>query len=165
MTELMKIIAETEGVRTPSRKRSKKELETAVADFKKKRSAKKANKTAVAVTSVKTAKPKKSVEPKVDKPVSSIEIHRIKISANPGNTIAAGYDEASKRMHVEFRASVYEYPEIEKSEWQGFEATFNDKDVESGAYFRKNFRGRKFRKLNLPAAAKAASAVTAEVSE
>lgn len=165
MTELMKIISETEGVRTPSRKRSKKELETAVADFKKKRSAKKANRTAAAVTSVKTVKPKKSVEPKAEKPVNSIEIDRIKISANPGNTIAAGYDEATKKMHVEFRASVYEYPEIEKAEWEGFEKTFTDREIDSGSYFRKTFRGRTFRKLNLPAAAKAAPAVTEEVSE
>lgn len=159
MHEAIKIIAEAEGLRTPTRKRSQKEIETSITDYAAKRSAK--TKSAKAAKSTKTAEPKipkKSPAKKVVEPVASAAIERIKVTANPGNIVAAGYDEQSKKMHVEFSASVYAYPETPKTEWEKFHATFADKDVDTGAYFRKNFRGKKFVRVNQPVAAKAAPA-------
>lgn len=160
MTEFMKIIAEVEGVRTPTRKRTKKEVEKAYEDHQKARAEKSAKRTkakaAKPAASAKKAATSKKAEPQAVESKPAIE--RVKVSENPGNIVAAGYDENSKRMHVEFKASVYEYPGIEKSEWTAFEATFEKADIDTGSYFRKNFRGKTFRKLNQPTAAKAASA-------
>ena len=162
-----KIIEEIEGIRTPTRKRSQKEIETSIADYAAKRSAKKAAKAkpAKAAKSTKTATPKtpnKSPASKSADTVVVATIERIKVTANPGNIVAAGYDEKSQKMHVEFSASVYEYPDTEKFAWDNFHATFADKDVDTGSYFRKCFRGKKFVRVNSPVAAKAAPAKTTE---
>ncbi len=172
MTEFVKHMAEVEGVRTPARKRSKKEVEAAFEDYTKKRTAKPKAKTA---QSAKSASGKAKAAPKAkakkaDAPVAEVAaaaIERIPVTENRGNLSSAGYDEASQKMHVEFSAgSVYEYATVTATEWDGLKATFADKETDSGSYFRKNFRGRKYRKLPQPIAAKAASAETSgEVSK
>lgn len=165
MNEFVKHITEVEGIRTPKRKRSKKEVEVAFDEFKKDRSAKKAKPKAA-----KAKKPAPAAESKKSEAVPSVAaggIVRERVSENPGNIASAGYDPATKKMHVEFsKGGVYEFPNTKADEWDGFKATFADAAVDTGSYFRKAFRGRaaSSRKVYDRGAAKAAPAPTAEVA-
>lgn len=158
MTEFMKHIAETEGVRTPDHKRSSAEIneifeehKETKAKAKKKRTSAKAEKAAREARSATTSKPAKAKN--ADAKVEPISIPRFAISTNPGHTSSAGYDEASKTMHVEFtKGNVYQYTEIEPAEFADWKATFDNAEIVSGNHFRKAFRNRKYSRVNNPAA-------------
>lgn len=141
MTEFMQIIAEAEGMRTPTKKRSKAEVETAFKDFTETRAKKKAAvkaKTPKKAQPVKTAPVKKEVTA-----VPVITIKREKVTTNPGNITSGGFDKKSGMLHIEFGpGNVYEFPNTTEQEWKDLRATFVNAEVDTGAYFRKAFRGR-----------------------
>lgn len=174
MNEFVQHIAEVEGVRTPKRKRTPKETEAAFEDFKSTRAKKGKVKTSVktasksrSAKSKKTTKPaesKKRAETAVETPESWIP--RTVIKENPGSTRSAGYSADREIMHVEFSVdSVWEFSEIKQADWDPYEKTFNDKDINSGEYFRKHFRGRKYKQLPKPKAVKTASVNKSEASK
>lgn len=140
-------IAEVEGLRTPTGKKSKKDLEAGLKDLTDKRAAKKAKaETAKPAKVTETVKDQKkdapAAKPKASAPVAIADIPRSKVTANGGNIVSGGYDAKTKRLHVEFDKSIWEYPNTTAEEWTGLEETFSNKDVDTGAYFRKAFRGR-----------------------
>lgn len=141
MTEMIQIIAEVEGIRTPTRKRTKKEIEKAMTEFTEKSAASKKAKTATKKNGAATST-KKTAAAKTASGSSVADIKRIEVSENAGNVRSAGYDPKTQRLHIEFEKSVWEYPKTTAEEWKGLKATFTDKDVDTGAYFRKAFRGR-----------------------
>jgi hypothetical protein len=139
MTEALKIIAETEGVRTPTRKRTRKERAAAIADHLQKRSAAKKKK---APAKAKAAKP--AAKPAAAKPAGQAvaDITRTAVTANGGKIRSAGFDAKTGRLHVEWQSSIWEYPDTKPAEWKGLKATLADADVNTESYFRKEFRGR-----------------------
>jgi hypothetical protein len=143
MTELAKHIAEIEGVRTPTVKRSKKEVEKALEDFTQKRTASKKEKAAKAAAEPKAATEAKPKTERTRSTPAKADIARVQIAKNPGNISEAGYEESSKRLHVMFsKGGIYEFPNTTAQEWKDLEATFVMDDVDTGSYFRKAFRGR-----------------------
>lgn len=57
------------------------------------------------------------------------------------NIKAAGYDEESKTMVVEFNSGTYEYSDVTPYEYDAFAATF-DSDASTGRHFNATFRGK-----------------------
>lgn len=154
MTEVMRIIAETEGIVTPTHKRSQAEIDKAFSERAEKKAAKKASKPKSSAKTEKANRDAKAngngkapatAKPAAAKVSTQTGISREAIKVNGGNITTAGYDPKSKAMHIEFsKGNVYEYPGTEQKDWDAFAKTFADKDVVTGNYFRKEFRGRKY---------------------
>lgn len=148
-SEAMKIIAEAEGVRTPTRKRSKKEVETTINEFTEKRKASKSKAKAAKSAKAGTSAKKPVSAKNADQPAKAVrstgavaDIKRIAVVGQAGNVRSAGYDEKGSRLQIEFDKSIWEYPNTTADEWKGLKASLTDKDSDTGAYFRKAFRGR-----------------------
>lgn len=138
MTELTQMIAEAEGVRTPTRKRSKAEREKIVADHNAKRAAKKKSDGAKKPAAAK-AKP----EPQPAKPKTTVTANNIPLNfvSDTGYVREAGYDEKTKFFYVGFAKSTWAMPSSQK-EWDDFEKAIAEPNVDIDAYYRKAFRVR-----------------------
>lgn len=148
MNDMMQVIAEAEGVRTPTRKRTRKELEEIHANYMKKKAAKK------------TAAPKKPVAPK---PAAAVKPKQTPVYATavPMNYVSetgyvreVAYDAKSKMFYVAFAKSTWAMPSS-KAEWDGVEKAIADPNVDFDAYYRKTFRGRTAQMLPVKRAAEA----------
>lgn len=141
MNEFIQHIAEVEGVRTPKRKRSKKEIEASFEDFKVKRA------------KTKTAKAKKTAaEPKTPKPAAAKNIDKKSAPAYaepiPLNYISpdgyvreAGYNPKTKLFYIQFAKSTWAMPS-NAGEWTAFEKAVADPLINIDSYYRTAFRGR-----------------------
>lgn len=149
MTEMMKVIAEAEGVRTPKKKRTAADLKKIYDDHVAKKATKR--KAEIAEKTSRSAKDRAKVTPKplsakdADKvtKVAPATVEPIKmnfISAN-GYVREAGYDEKSKMFHIGFAKSTWAMPSSKK-EWDAFEAAVADPNINIDSYYRKAFRGR-----------------------
>ena len=142
MTDFMNIIAETEGVRTPRRKRTQKEVEAAFAEHKAKRkksaraSAPKEKKMVAgrdtAMTPVRTANAALTSAG----PITMIDVHGAKY------LLRYGFDKKNSHIHVGFGKSTYAITDATESEFTALEKAVKDPLTDSDAYYRKVFRGR-----------------------
>lgn len=170
MNDFVAHIAEVEGIKTPVETRTNTEVVKAFESFTEKRKGKRSAKTEKAERTARVSTKKGKSDKPAENPAEvaktpAVSIVRETISTNAGHTSTAGYDETSKTMHVEFsKGNVYAYPETPVKDWTDWQATFADAEINSGNHFRKAFRGRKYVRVNEPAAAKAAPAVNPEVS-
>ncbi len=142
MNEFVQHIAEVEGVKTPKRKRSKKEIETSFDEFTKERAAKKktAGKSAAAKPAAKKSAPKQDT--KADRPAPTYaEPIPMNFISPDGYVREAAYDPKTKLFHVAFEKSTWAVPS-NADEWKAFEKAVADPDTSVDAYYRKAFRGR-----------------------
>ncbi|MGD9564491.1 MAG: hypothetical protein AB7Q37_18855 [Pyrinomonadaceae bacterium] len=163
MNEFVQHIAEVEGVKTPKRKRSKKEIETSFDDFTKERAAKKrsAKKSAASKPAAKKTAPNPDVKADRPAPTYADPIPMNFVSPD-GYVREAAYDPKTKLFHVAFAKSTWAIPS-NADEWKAFEKAIGDPDTNVDTYYRKAFRGRAgsmlaVREATNPEAAKAAPA-------
>lgn len=144
MNEFIQHIAEVEGVRTPKRKRSKKEIVESFEEFKTKRAK---TKNASAKKPAKKAAPKTTPKPAAAKNADTkpAPVYAEPISLNfispTGYVREAAYDPKTKLFYVAFAKSTWAMPS-NADEWKAFEKAVADPLTEIDAYYRKTFRGR-----------------------
>ncbi len=146
MTEFTKIIAETEGIRTPTKKRTRKDVAEAFENFQKKKAAKKANGSAKAEKSAKERKApaakSTAAKPTGVKPSPAYaEAIPLNFISATGYVREAGYDPKTSLFYIAFAKSTWAMPSSKK-EWDDFEKAVADPNVDTDAYYRKAFRGR-----------------------
>lgn len=155
MNEMVEIIAETEGIKTPTKKRTRKDVEKAYNEFTEKRAAKKAarkaktpktttDKAPKAKTGVTPAStPKKTAEAKPRTAPAALPERPIKLNfiSPTGFVREAGFDPKTKMFYVAFAKSTWAMPS-DKKEWDAFEKAVADTNVDTDAYYRKMARGR-----------------------
>ena len=142
MTEMTQIIAEKEGIRTPTKKRTRKDVEEAFENFQKKKAAKKANGSAKATKSAKERKAPAAKPTAVAKPAPSYaEPIALNFISETGYVREAGYDPKTSLFYIAFAKSTWAMPS-NKTEWDDFEKAVADPNVDIDAYYRKAFRGR-----------------------
>lgn len=153
--EMFEVIAETEGIRTPKRKRTRKELTEIYTDYVEKTEAKKKAKKQHPVIDAKPSKAlidrkkaekeqaEKAAEPKAEKKPAPKAVDPIQMChvSPTGYVREAGFDAETKMFHVAFAKSTWAMPSTEK-EWADFEKAVADPSVEIDRYYRTNFRGR-----------------------
>lgn len=141
MTEMMAIIAETEGIKTPTRKRTKAEVEKAYDEFVKTKAEKKAAKPSTGSLS-QTEKRKAAKKDTAPKPVT-VYVDPIDMTfvSTDEYVRMAGFDKKSKQIHVSFAKSTWALPSNAK-EWKGFEDAIADPNINASSYYRTAFRGR-----------------------
>lgn len=69
----------------------------------------------------------------------------LSVKSDSGN-IASGAHDGKNTARIKFKNGLYEYPDFPLSDWEKFSATFQTTDS-TGAYFSKNLRQFKFKKL------------------
>lgn len=139
MTEMMKIIAETEGVRTPTRKRTQAEKDAALAEH----TAKSAKRKAKSPTAKKAPvlAPTKAQDADAKPKTSSVSAIPMNFVSATGYVREAAFDSKTKMFHIGFAKSTWAMPSS-KTEWDAFEKALADPNVEIDGYYRKAFRGR-----------------------
>ena len=137
MTEFESHIAEVEGIRTPTRNRSKKEIAAAFDEHTKIKKAKKLMKRVPTKTPKPT--PAKSADAK-PAPKFAEPIEMCFVSAT-GYVREVGYDAKTKLFYVGFAKSTWAMPSSKK-EWDAVERAIADGAVNFDSYYRTAFRGR-----------------------
>ena len=148
MTEMTQIIAETEGIRTPKKIRTRKDVQDAFDSFTAKKAARKAAGSAKAGKSakVRAAKPTPAkdadakpavtkVAPKFAEPIA------MNFISPDGYVREAAFDPKTSMFHIAFAKSTWAMSSTQ-AEWDAFEAAVADPEVNIDAYYRKAFRGR-----------------------
>lgn len=139
MTEMMKIIAETEGVRTPTRKRTQAEKDAALAEHNelvaKKKAARSAKPKTPKLSPTKVQNADAKPQPKT---VDAIEMNFVSAT---GYVREAAFDAKTKMFHIGFAKSTWAMPSS-KTEWDAFEKALADPNVSIDSYYRTAFRGR-----------------------
>lgn len=151
MTEMLAIIAEAEGIRTPTKRRTRKDLQAAFESFKEKRAEKrtKSKPSAKGLKAEKTTKPEKAagssapaeVKAKnVTKP-AGVEPIGMNFVSPTGYVREAAFDPRTNLFHIGFAKSTWAMPSTQEV-WNDFEKAIADPDVDIDSYYRKAFRGR-----------------------
>lgn len=151
MTEMLQIIAEAEGARTPTKKRTRKDVEAAFENFTKKKVAKKAARkkpvTDHQIISTPALRNRKLAEAPASPATSTPAITRVaepvkmNFISPTGYVREVGYDPKTKLFYVAFGKSTLAFPSSPE-EWAAFEVAVADSAVEIDAYYRRAFRKR-----------------------
>ncbi len=147
MNDFVQIIAETEGVRTPTTKRTRKQLADAFESFKEKKAAKKkAGVSSPHVSKGKQTTPKpaaaKDADASKSRPAPTYaEPIPLNFISPTGYVRKAGYDPKTKLFYVAFGKSTWAMPSND-DEWATFEKAVADPLTDIDAHYRKAFRGR-----------------------
>ncbi len=147
MTEMAKIIAEAEGIKTPTKKRSLEDVKNAYNEFEKKKATRKAKGSAKASKSAKDRKatPKPAPARNADAKPKTTIVHAEQIKMNfisaTGYVREAAFAAKTNLFYVAFAKSTWAMPSNAK-EWADFEAAVADPKVDIDAYYRKMARGR-----------------------
>ncbi len=142
---MAQIIAETEGIRTPTKKRTRKDVENALETFNEKKAAKKAKDPAKAVKPAKAKKvtpAKATVKKAAEKsPTGSANAIPLNFISPTGYVREAAFDPKTKLFYVAFAKSTWAMPSTQ-AEWDAFEKAVADPAIDIDAFYRKAFRGR-----------------------
>ncbi len=144
-SEFVDHIAEVEGVKTPTKKRSKKEVEKAFGEFTEKRAASKKAKTAKTTTASKKAaksETPKSAAAKSERPTPTYaDPIPMNFISPDGYVREAAFDPKTQLFYVGFEKSTWAIPS-NADQWKAFEKAVADPDTNIDSYYRKAFRGR-----------------------
>lgn len=154
MAEMIQIIAETEGIRTPKKRRTREDVQKAFESFTEKKAAKKASGSTKAGKSAKerkTATPKPTPAKDVDARSTDARVTKVApkyAEPVPMNFISpdgyvreAAFDPKTSMFYIGFAKSTWAMPSTQ-AEWDAFEAAVADPEVNIDAYYRRAFRGR-----------------------
>lgn len=147
MNDFVAHIAEVEGIKTPTKTRTREDLTKAFDSFTEKRKAKKAKSTKPK-TSAKTEKAARESKTAVKadpKPkataVKSAEPIAMNFISPEGFVREAAFDPKTKLFHVTFAKSTWAFPATAE-EWATFEKAVADPLTNVDTHYRKAFRGR-----------------------
>lgn len=136
------VIAEVEGIKTPRKKRTKKEIEQIFAENAKETAKKKKARAAKSPKATVTPKPTlaKNADAK-SQPVATADPVEMCFVSESGYVREIGYDEKKKLFHVAFAKSIWAIPSSKKV-WDEAEKAIADKDINFDAWYRIMSRGR-----------------------
>lgn len=139
MTEFMQIIAETEGVRTPKKKRTMAEVKKAYDDHVTKKAAKKKAAKSKPAAAKKPVAPKAA--PEVTKvPPATVEPIPMNFISPTGYIREAAFDPKTKMFHVAFAKSTWARPSTAEK-WATFEKAVADPTINIDQFYRQNYKG------------------------
>ncbi len=145
MTEMTKIIAEKEGVRTPSKKRSRKDVENALENFKAKKAAKpKVTDHQIISTPALRKRKQAEAEKTAAKPKTTptvVEPIEMNFISATGYVREAAFDPKTKMFFVAFAKSTWAMPSTAEV-WKTFEKAVADPLTNIDSHYRTAFRGR-----------------------
>lgn len=143
MSEMLQIIAEAEGLRTPTKKRSKKDLEKALETHKAKRAEQKAKAAKTTAKKSGTAKVQATTVKHADGKPKSKTADPIKMNfiSATGYVREAGFCSKTNMFYVGFAKSTWAMPSAAEV-WTAFEKAVADPNVNIDSYYRTTFKGR-----------------------
>ncbi|CAN5355680.1 hypothetical protein BH10ACI2_BH10ACI2_00340 [soil metagenome] len=149
MTEFTQIIAEVEGIRTPKKNRTRKDIEQAFESFTAKKAAKKTKPaeeisgkqivSSKALRDRKKAEAEKASKPAAERPTSAEPFPLNFISAT-GYVREAGFDPKTNTFYVAFAKSTWARPSTQEK-WDAFEKAVADPLTDIDQHYRQNFKG------------------------